>query len=385
MKLTCSQSDLNAHLSSVSRAVPSRPAHPILGNVLLEADEAAQTVKLTAFDHSLGLQASFPAQVSETSAVALPARLLNDLVARLPEGELTLSCAPVEADKLEGGVLGTIVHTSGRYQLRGTSAKEFPELPAVAGEPIDLEAAMLAEGLAATLFAASPDETKQVLTGVHLTQPEGGLEFAATDGHRLVVVETTSEEDVPPSAGPTLAVTIPARALRELERMLSSCEPGERVMFRADDRQVVFEFGNRRLTSRKLDGAYPAYRQLIPQQFERRLTVDRRRLQSSLEVASVMADQKNNIVKFSLDSAGQELSLSVDAQDVGNARESLPAQITGESMDIAFNIRYLMDGLKVLQASEVQIQLNSSTQPAIVTPVGGQKLTYLVMPVQLRK
>jgi len=376
MKLICNQSDLSAHLAIANRAVPSRPMLPILANVLLTLDADAQTASLTAFDTTLGLRTTFPAQVAEAGTCALPARLLNDLVSRLPVGELTLTCE-ADADD-EENITATLVHVSGRYQLRGT-AEKFPALPVATGDPVDLDVELLEAGLGATLFAASTDESKQVLTGVHLTHPDGSLEFAATDGHRLAVMQG------PPAAAiADLDVTIPARALRELERLLGNCEPDTPVQFRCDDKQVAFDIGDCHLTSRKLEGAYPAYRQLLPTQFARQVTVDRKRLQEGLELTSVLADQRNNIVKFRLDSENQQLALSVDAPDVGNARESLPAQIAGESMEIAFNARYLTEGLKALRASEVQLQLNEPTQPVVLTPLGEQKLTYLVMPVQLR-
>jgi DNA polymerase-3 subunit beta len=133
-----------------------------------------------------------------------------------------------------------------------------------------------------------------------------------------------------------------------------------------------------------LEGQYPNYRQLIPRQFSRQLTVDRRSFLSALERIAVLADQKNNIVKLTLDTTAQELALSVDAQDVGSGREAIAAQITGDDLEIAFNVRYLMEGLKVLTTPEVQLQLTTATSPAILTPLGGTKMTYLVMPVQVR-
>lgn len=387
MKLVCSQSDLSSNLSLVTRAVPSRPTHPVLGNVLFTTDVKTSQVRLTGFDLSLGLQTSFPAQVSASGAFTLPAKLLNDIVSRLPEGEITLWCED-ESSADEEGFEATLTSASGRYRLRGLSATDYPDLPTIEdGETVQLPVEALLEGLSSTLFAASSDETKQVLTGVHLTHPEDSLEFAATDGHRLAVVQTSSEgeEENSPQVSKDFAVTIPARALRELERLLGMQQKSDLVTLCLDESQLVFELADQRLTSRKLEGAYPAYQQLIPRQFAKQVSVDRSRLLKSLELVAVLADQKNNnVVKFSLDNENQTLALSVDAQDIGSAKETIPAQITGETMEIAFNIKYLMDGVKALKSSEIQIQLNSSTQPVILSPLGGLKMTYLVMPVQLR-
>jgi DNA polymerase-3 subunit beta len=383
MKVVCPQNSLSSNLSLVGRAVSSRPSHPVLANVLLVADESTQQVKLCAFDLSLGIQTSFPAQVEEGGRLTLPAKLLTDIVARLPEGEITLEAEVDETDSDASGLV-TLTCSTGRYQVRGMSAEEFPELPVIEdGEAVNLLAEGLIDGLKGSLFAASTDESKQVLTGVHLTIQADGLEFASTDGHRLAVVQTTEEEAPTLEEDTKLDVTLPSRALQELIKMLER-QTGDRVSVKFDASQAVFEWTDQRLTSRLLEGQYPNYRQLLPKSFARQMTVERRLLLGTLERIAVLADQRNNIVKLSLDSTAQELSLSVDAQDVGSGKETIPAQITGDNLEIAFNVKYLMDGLKAITTTEVQVQMNSPTSPAIVSPVGGLKMTYLVMPVQIR-
>lgn len=377
MKLVCAQTHLNAHLSLVSRAVSSRPTHPVLANILLKADRSSQRMSLSAFDLSLGIQTSFPAKVEESGVLTLPAKLLSDIISRLPDGDVT-----IESDA-EANHVTTLTSASGRYQVRGMGAEEFPELPKIEeGEQAHLAADALVDGLRGSLFAASADETKQVLTGVHVSLQPDGLEFAATDGHRLAVVKTI-EEDAKSEAEPQLDVTVPAKALQELMKMLDR-QNGNAIDVRFDQGQVVFEWADQRLTSRLLEGQYPNYRQLVPRQFTHQMTIDRRLFLSALERISVLADQKNNIVKVQLDDAAQQLTLSVDAQDVGSGREAIPAQISGEGMEIAFNVRYLLDGLKAINTSEVQMQLNTATSPVILSPLGSLKMTYLVMPVQVR-
>jgi DNA polymerase-3 subunit beta len=360
-----------------------------LGNVLLNADEKKQQIRITAFDLSLGIQVSFSAQVQTGGTVTLPAKLLNDIVSRLPEGEITLYDNEAITEEEDTNIITTLASASGRFQLRGMNAAEFPDLPMIEdGEAIYLSVEALSEGVRGTLFAASTEETKQVLTGIHLTLKQENLEFAATDGHRLSVVQNPNTDDQSelPTENPVeeFEVTIPARALRELERLLGNAGQDEVVTLRYNEGQVIFELGDCRLTSRKLEGAYPAYHQLIPNQFARQMSVERRRLVSALELVAVIADQKNNLVKFSLDSETQQLALSVDAKEVGNAEQSLPAQISGDSIEILFNIKYLMDGLKALSSTEIQMQSNTPMQPVIFSPLGGLKMTYLVMPVQRR-
>jgi len=383
MKFVCTQHDLNINLALVSRAVSTRPTHPVLANIKIEATADPERIRLTGFDLSLGIQTSFTAQVGEEGTLTLPAKLLNDIVAKLPSGEISL-------DDEAGENLVTITSASGRYQVRGMSAEEFPELPSIEqGETNQLSAAAFIDGLKGSLIACSQDESKQVLTGVYLKVEPERLEFAATDGHRLGIVEVyptesqTTQIAAESAQKGSFEVTVPAKALRELEKMLGAIPEGDRLGLQLEQGQVVFGWGDRKLTTRTLEGKYPDYRLLIPRQFQRQITVDRKQLLTALERIAVLSDQ-SNLVKFSIDSTKQSLDLSVESQDRGSGRESLTAQISGTNLDIAFNIKYLMDGLKTLPTQEITISLNGPLEPVILTPLGGINMTYLVMPVQLR-
>ncbi|MEB3201700.1 MAG: DNA polymerase III subunit beta [Synechococcus sp.] len=380
MKLVCSQSELNASLQLVSRAVASRPTHPVLANVLLTADAGTGRLSLTGFDLSLGIQSSLAASVEASGAITLPARLFGEIVSRLSsDSPITLAC-------VEGTEQVELTSVSGSYQMRGMPADDFPDLPLVqSGTPIRLEADALVKGLRATLFASSADESKQILTGVHLRLDPQGLECAATDGHRLAVLCLAhASEPAEGEAGEPFAVTVPARSLRELERLLSGRQSDEPLSLFCDRGQVVFLWADQVLTSRSLDGTYPNYRQLIPDRFTRTIGTDRRALVSALERVAVLADQHNNVVKLSADRATGQLLIQADAQDVGSGSEAVAAEITGEEVQIAFNVRYLLDGLKTMASDQVLLQCNAPTTPAILTPVDAAQFTYLVMPVQIR-
>lgn len=390
MKFIVEQDKLSSNLSWVSRAIPSRPNHPILSNILIDADEENQRLNLTAFDLSLGIRASMSATVAEGGTLTVPAKLFNDIVSRLPGGEITI-------DDEAGEAIVNLTSSSGKYQVRGMASEEYPELPSIeTGDSIHLAAESLISGLKGTLFATSSDETKQVLTGVHLKVQNNTIEFASTDGHRLAVVQTENLSETDPDEElEEFEVTVPARALREVERMVAmrtvDTHGGSKddspvvITLRFDESQVIFELGEQRLNTRKLEGAYPAYQQLIPHQFVNQINLDRRGFIGALERIAVLASQKNDIVKCSIDHVNQLIALSVEAADVGNALESLPAQISGdEPKELAFNVKYLLEGLKVFNTSEVSLQLNAATTPVIVNPLGGIKMTYLVMPVQLR-
>ncbi len=411
VKLVCDSSELERHLALAYRAVSGHPSHPVLKNVLLEADVKTQTVKLTGFNLSMGIETTFDARVEIGGKVALPGRLLNDIVSKLPSGEVTLWCS---TKKDVGETLGEklsvgLEYASGQVQFSGISPEEFPSLPQVDGTVLYLPQETLLEGLRGTLFATSSDETKQVFTGVHVTLEQDKVEFASTDGHRLAVVQATtysaedgeseSVEQTEDNGSKAVEVTIPRFALREVERLLgticTSSNKGKEeseeqpltpaVELRFEPGQLRFKVDNCKVSTRTLEGQYPDYRQLIPVSFLRQITVERRQLLNTVERIAILAGHKNNVVKFSLDATEQQMVLSVEAADVGNGQESVPAEVSGKSMNIAFNVKYIIDALKSIAASDVVIQLNEANMPVIVTPVGGQlKKLVLLMPVQLK-
>ena len=387
MKLVCSQAELNTALQLVSRAVASRPTHPVLANVLLTADAGTDRLSLTGFDLSLGIQTALTASVESSGAITLPARLLGEIVSRLS------SDSPITLATDEAGEQVELKSSSGSYQMRGMSADDFPELPLVeSGKAVKVNARALLTALRGTLFASSSDEAKQLLTGVHLHFDGKAMEAAATDGHRLAVlsladalaVETTVSSEMD-DEGENFSVTLPSRSLREVERLIAGWRGDDQVSLFCDKGQVVFLAADQVVTSRTLDGTYPNYRQLIPDGFARSFDVDRRAFISALERIAVLADQHNNVVKVSGDSTSELLQISADAQDVGSGSESLSAEFTGDSVQIAFNVRYVLDGLKVMDSDRIVLRCNAPTTPAIISPKDDDiGFTYLVMPVQIR-
>ena len=384
MKVVCSQSELNSALQLVSRAVATRPTHPVLANVLLTADAGSNRLSLTGFDLSLGIQTSLAASVETSGAITLPARLLGEIVSRLS------SDSPVTLAVDDSGEQVQLTSLSGSYQMRGMSADDYPDLPMVeSGMTLKLQPERLVQALKGTLFASSADEAKQLLTGVHLKFNQRALEAAATDGHRLAVLNV---DDALQDAAVTdavddegFAVTLPSRSLREVERLMASWRSDEPVSLFCDRGQVVFLAADQMVTSRTLEGTYPNYGQLIPDGFTRTFGMDRRALIAALERIAVLADQHNNVVKFSSQPEDGVVQISADAQDVGSGFESLPSNLEGDAMQIAFNVRYLLDGLKAMGSDRIVLHCNAPTTPAVLrSEEASEAFTYLVMPVQIR-
>jgi DNA polymerase III subunit beta len=370
MKFVCRQQDLSANLALVSRAVASRASHPILTTIKIDAIPT-NLIQLTGFDLSLGIQAQFYGQVEDGGSVALPAKLLYEIIAKLPSGDITI-------ETIEHHSLVLISSSCGQYQIAGLDPTEFPELPTIDGTSHKLEVIDFIDGLRGTLNATSGDESKQILTGVYLNVTENHIEFAATDGHRLGTVEIDNGS----IGSQAFQVTVPSKALQELDRILGRAADGDTLKIQLEAGHVIFNCGDVQLTTRTLEGKYPDYKLLIPGKFTRQVVVDRKLLLNALERIEVLSDH-NNLVKFSINKKGKKLDVSIESEGRSGV-ESLLAQISGTDLDIAFNIDYFIDGLKILSTQEITISLNGNLEPVVLAPIGGVKMTYLVMPVQLR-
>ena len=386
MKLECSQTELNSALQLVSRAVASRPTHPVLANILLTADAGTGRLSLTGFDLNLGIQTSLPAAVEISGATTLPAKLFGEIISKLS------SDSPINLITDDSGEKVKLISQSGTYEMRGLNPDDFPDLPLVeSGTSLKINPNIFANALRSTLFASSPDESKQILTGVHLIFDGISLQAAATDGHRLAVlnldnaISSTSTSELNDSETEKIEVTLPSKSLREIERFITTLKTGEDISLFYDRGQVVFIALDQVVTTRTLEGVYPNYNQLVPDSFSNVLEFDRRAFITALERIAVLADQHNNVIKLINENKSEIIQITADAQDVGSGVESLPVKFNGDNIQIAFNVRYLLEGLKVFDEDRLSLRCNSSTTPAILAPIDNtDRFIYLVMPVQIR-
>ena len=386
MEIVCQQSELNIAIQLVNKAVASRPTHPILSNILFTADEVTNKVSLTGFDLNLGIQTSFDANVDKSGAITIPSKLLSEIVSKLPnESPVTLQ---VEEDS-ENILLKS---DRGSFNLKGIASDDYPKLPFVEnGTSIDINSTVFLQALKLTMFSSSNDESKQLLTGVNFRFKHQSLESAATDGHRLAVVLASEGENFSKleiinnvdNDDDYLSVTIPTRSLREIEKLVNTKIKDDSIKLFYDKGQVVFISSNQIITTRTLEGSYPNYSQLIPDNFSKIFKFERNLIINSLERIAVLADQQSSVVKININD-DNFASISADAQDIGNARELLPVSFNCDQIDIAFNVRYLLEGLRVISSENILLKCNLPNTPAVLVPDNENSFTYLVMPVQVR-
>ena len=384
MEIVCNQNEFNYAIQLVSKAVSLRPTHPILANLLLTADQGTNKISLTGFDLNLGIQTSFNANVKQSGAITIPSKLLSEIVNKLP------SETPVSlyVDESSDNIL--IKSDRGAFNLKGIPSDDYPNLPFVeSGTSLNIDPSSFLKSLKSTTFASSNDESKQLLTGVNFTFNLEYLESAATDGHRLAVFLIDNNKKLEDRENiqhndENLSVTIPTRSLREIEKLVSLSSSENSIKLFYDKGQVVFISSSQIITTRTLEGSYPKYSQLIPDTFSKLFKFNTKQLIEALERIAVLADQQSSVVKIKLDQKDLAL-ISADAQDIGSANELVPASFDFDQFDIAFNVRYLLEGLKVISSQNVIFKCNLPTTPAVLVPEDNiNSFTYLVMPVQVR-
>jgi DNA polymerase III subunit beta len=363
MKVTVPRDELAQRLALVARAVSTRTAVQVLLGVMLRT-EAGQ-LHLAATDMEVSLRSALDADVDGEGAAVVPGRLLVDLVRQLPAGEVTLEHRPEEAVlRVESG--------PSQSRLNSYSIEDFPRLPELdAVQTFTVDREPLLATIAQVSRAASRDESRPVLTGILVHFEVGKLVMAATDSYRLSVKETAIGE-----GAPEFEAIVPARALAELARVASS---GERIELGLHENQIVFHVDGVTLTSRRIDGQFPNYRQLLPESFEHIVTMPRSELLDVVRRTAVIV-QRNSPLRLHF--AEGELTVSAQTQDVGESRETLPVQWEGDPLEIGFNAEFLREGIESVSGDELRVKLISSLRPAVLQGEGDD-FTYLIMPIRL--
>jgi DNA polymerase-3 subunit beta len=362
LRVTCSKAELAGALGVVARAVSTRGAVQVLGGILLRAEEGRLT--LAATDMEISLRASVAGDVAGDASVVVPGRLLTDLVRLLPDESVTL--AHEEGD-------GVLAVTSGSHssRLNVYSAEDFPRLPPLDVALHQVDAKALLETIDKVGRAASRDESRPVLTGILVRFEGQQLVMAATDSYRLAVKETPLS-----GSGPDLEAIIPARALQELVRIASGSDD---VELGVHENHVLFSAGDVWLTSRRIDGQFPNYKQLLPESFEAEIDTPRAPLLDVVRRAGLMA-QRNAPLRLRF--AEGELTISAQTQDVGEAVESIPVEFAGEELEIGFNPEFLRDGLEAVAGDTVRLKLINRLRPGLIESPD-ENFWYLIMPIRL--
>jgi DNA polymerase-3 subunit beta len=376
MKVSCLQENLAKGLGIVSRAVAARSTLPVLGNILLATDNAR--LRLSATNLELGITCWIGAKIEEEGSTTVPAKTLVDLVNTLPQDKVEMSLV-VRTQ--------TLNLSCGRVQanIKGIDAQEFPLIPpANLDDALQLNVEDFREMINHVIFAAATDEARPILTGV-LAKIEGGqVTLAAADGFRLSL--RTAHLSTP-NAEPIQAI-IPARALAELGRVITAEEPV--FMSLPPGRgQVIFHHDSVELVSQLIEGAFPDYNNVVPKNYTTRTVMSTAEFRKACKTSDIFAREAAHTARLKI-KPGSELTpghvtISATAAETGDNVTELDATVDGGPIEIAFNVKYLVDVLNVMDTPNVALETSTSSSPGVIRPVGRDDFLYVIMPMHLGK
>jgi len=359
VRIRAERDDLADVLTRAGRAVGARAALPILQGLLLEATGSA--LKVTGTDLEMTVKTRTEVEVMEEGRVVIPAKLAGNVVSKMPEGAVTVSSE-------EGEVV--IEGRGPRFSLRELPADDFPQVAdADLGDVTSVDGDEFAAAVAQVVVAASTDAARPILTGVLVEQEDDSVRLVATDSYRLAV------RDVP---GVRIGGSglVPARGLRDLARTVG----GAKVQVGIQEREAVFGSDRGAMTLRLIEGKFPSYRQLIPESYPNVLRLAKDDLLEALGRAALVAED-HIPVRLSMGEGGVELT--VTRQDVGGETEHVAGEFSGEDVMIAFNPRYLAEGVSAIENDHVELHVIDSHKPSVIRGVGEELFTYLLMPVRV--
>ena len=374
MKVSSLQDNLNKGLSIVQRAVPVRTTLPQASHVLLATDQGR--LKLVATDLMIATTCWIGATVEEEGAITVPARLLTDFVSSLPNEKVDLSV----------GDRGRQLHIScarNEATMAGGSAEDFPPVPSVDdGFALKLDPKQFKRAVSQVEFAAAADDTRPVLTGIHTLAEGEELTLAAADGFRLAVHKIPLKQEV----AERIEVIIPARALREVVRLIGEDDEPLEMAFNTTRSQILFRMKTVELVATLIQGTFPNYSQLIPQSFTTKATIGLDQFRQETRIAGIFARDGAGIVRVQMDpgdgGGSGLLTISARAEEIGNHEGKMDVKIEGEASKIAFNSKYLQDVLSVLDTDSVALETTSPSSPGVIRPLGtSDSYVHVVMPM----
>ncbi len=375
MKVSCLQENLAKGLSIVGRAVSPRSTLPVLGNVLLATD--AGRLKLSATNLEVGINCWIGAKVEEEGATTVPARTFIDLVSALPPEQVNMELI-VRTQ--------TINLRAGRSEanIKGIDAQEFPIVPVPEGEgDIPIEAEVLRAAVGQVALAAATDESRPILTGVLAKFENSQLTLAAADGFRLSVCTIP----LPQPVSDPFSIIIPAQALTELGRISGEQTDPIIINITPTRNQVIFQLTDVVLVSQLIDGNFPDYRQIIPRDRTTSTVLDTAGFLKACKMAHIFARDAAHITRIHIkpgtELSGDHVIVSATSAETGDDVSEIDASVEGEEIEIAFNVRYLIDVLGVIGTPQVALGTTTSSSPGVIQPVGDVNFTHVIMPMHL--
>lgn len=372
MKLSLLQENFNLALGHVSRFVSVKAQLPILNNILLSTDSGR--LKLSATNLDLGINYWIGAKIEEEGSITIPSHEITEFVSYLNPGKIDI--------KLNNNLLN-IKSTKSESDFATSPSTDFPTLASInQKDTFEINVNEIIDTINQINFSAATDDSRPVLTGILCCFTSNALIFVATDGFRLSLKEIKLKDPIKlPGGKEKITLLIPAKTLTEVTK-LAKTNSKIKVGTTSDEHQIVFVLEDLELVSSLLDGQYPEYQKIIPENFTTNIFVNKEELLQAIKLASVFASQSANVVKMNI--KNNSIEISANAPQLGKNKITLDARIEGEPLEIAFNFKFILDFLSATKGKELAIKLNEPLTPGLFSDLSDPAYTHIIMPVRIQ-
>ena len=364
MKLNIDQRELSQGIGIVQKGISSKTTLPILSGILLKAE--GNTLTLTGTDLEIGIEKAVNCNVLREGNVVITSRIFRDIIKKLPDLPVEIEVDEKQNVHIKCGM--------SKFNIQGQTSEEYPRLTKIEDEksfhiPKDLLKNMIRQ----TIFATAQDETRPILTGALLEIASGKISLVALDGYRLALKNASVDfpEDI--------SIVIPSKTLNEVNKILEDDDGDVEIV--CTDSHIIFILSNTLISSRLLEGQFLNYKDIIRNDYKSRVKVNTQKIKDSIERASLLAREgKNNLVKLQI---SDDKLIITSNSEIGDVYEEIAIDLEGEDIEIAFNSKYILDGIRIIDSEEITMDLVSSVNPCIIKPANDENYTYLILPVRL--
>ncbi len=366
MKLICSKNLLNDAISMAQKAIATRSTLPILDGLLFEAENDLLTI--TGYDLETGIECKVDTDVLREGKVVLNAKMIGDIVRKLPEDLMNI--------EVEDNYLVKITSGKAKFRIKGMEATDYPKIPIVEeAQQLKVSQKALKDMISQTIFATSTDENRPILNGIKVIAEGNRLELVAIDGFRLAIRREEFAEELP-----SMSFIVPAKAMQEAASIMDPTD--QPVKIYPSHNHILFDTGSVKLVSRLLQGDYMDYHKVVPTEVNSKITLNAKEMLRAIDRASLVINVDQRRFPFTLKSEDQH-NLSISSQtDIGEVHEEIPITLTGDSVDADYNPKYFIDALRNIPVEDIHLEFSGTFGPCLIKPSEGESFLYLVLPLR---
>ncbi len=366
MKLICSKNLLNEAISMAQKAIATRSTLPILDGLLFEA--GSDTLTITGYDLETGIECKVDTDVIIPGKVVLNARMIGDIVRKLPEDLVNI--------EVESNFLIKITSGKAQFKIKGIEAEDYPKIPIVEeAEQLQISQRILKEMIGQTIFAASSDENRPILNGIKVLADDNNLELIAIDGFRLAIRREVFAEELP-----SMSFIVPAKAMQEVAGILTPTDNPVKIY--PSHNHILFDTGSVKLVSRLLQGEYMDYHKVVPSEVMSQIRLNTRDMLDAIDRASLVINVEQRRFPVTLENPDKNTLMISSQTDLGEVHEEIQINLEGENIDADYNPKYFMDALRNIPIDEIYLEFSGTFGPCLIKPIEGDQFLYLVLPLR---